>query len=464
MKASLDDITADFKQLLTKTQIDQMANQSGMVRRASCKFDPIAFLDVLVVKLAQCGTLSLSSMCSSLALHCPQSMTPQALCQRLDSEGTVRFLRGIYSYILNQKLTQSLPSVIDRGILERFRNVYLEDSTCCPLPEEVAEHFRGYGGSSSSAGFKLHTMWNASTHSIKHQHISEARANDSAQGRRSVQLLEPGDLILRDLAYSNLKQFHAIASKEAYFLSRYSGNLSVHHSDGKPIECLHTSICDKMDKGGFVEMEVIIGKEDPIPVRLVAYRIPQKMRKQRLYKMHRGDGRRQQKPSRDRQKLTEYNIFLSNIPRELLEAEEMATLYKARWQIELLFKTFKSTFSLQIIKGKSKNRVLSLIFAKLIAITLAYIVYPRVQQYVKTEYREELSFAKFTTWISTHSYLRALFQLEKLDYKVSTMQNICLLQLCKQRRSRKTTAQLLEQAIPFGFLYPKNRQINHLSA
>jgi len=43
-----------------------------------------------------------------------------------------------------------------------------------------------------------------------------------------------------------------------------------------------------------------------------------------------------------------YHMYITNISPELLEPEEVARLYGARWEVEILFKELKSRYALDI--------------------------------------------------------------------------------------------------------------------
>ena len=44
-----------------------------------------------------------------------------------------------------------------------------------------------------------------------------------------------------------------------------------------------------------------------------------------------------------------YHTYLTNIPVEILAAEDIARLYAARWEIELIFKELKSHYRMDLI-------------------------------------------------------------------------------------------------------------------
>ena len=49
-------------------------------------------------------------------------------------------------------------------------------------------------------------------------------------------------------------------------------------------------------------------------------------------------------------KRAHFNIFITNVPEEVCNAKEITNLYKLRWQIELIFKTWKSIIKIDKLK------------------------------------------------------------------------------------------------------------------
>lgn len=55
------------------------------------------------------------------------------------------------------------------------------------------------------------------------------------------------------------------------------------------------------------------------------------------------------------QHLLDWSIFITNTDQTMLSLNQVISTYKARWQIELLFKLYKSQMKLENVKGKSKS-------------------------------------------------------------------------------------------------------------
>ena len=69
-----------------------------------------------------------------------------------------------------------------------------------------------------------------------------------------------------------------------------------------------------------------------------------------------------------------WTIFLTNAPVELLSLREALVIGRARWQIELLFKLWKSHGHVDESRGTQPWRVLCEVYAKLLAVLISHWV------------------------------------------------------------------------------------------
>jgi hypothetical protein len=72
------------------------------------------------------------------------------------------------------------------------------------------------------------------------------------------------------------------------------------------------------------------------------------------------------------EKLTwlQWNVYITNVPQTMLTFDQTVLLYRLRWQIELLFKLWKSEAQLDRVAGRLRERVLCEIYAKLIGMVV----------------------------------------------------------------------------------------------
>ena len=72
--------------------------------------------------------------------------------------------------------------------------------------------------------------------------------------------------------------------------------------------------------------------------------------------------------------LAHWTVFVTNVPTRLLSLEEALEIGRARWQIELLFKLWKSEGQIDESTSQKPYRVLCELYAKLVAMVVQHWV------------------------------------------------------------------------------------------
>jgi Transposase DDE domain len=104
-----------------------------------------------------------------------------------------------------------------------------------------------------------------------------------------------------------------------------------------------------------------------VAVRLLAERLPEPEAQRRRARARREARRRGRPVSRRKLELCVWNVLVTNAPPELLGAAEAQAVRRVRWQIELLFKLFKSEGKLAECRSRRPGRALCELFARLLA-------------------------------------------------------------------------------------------------
>ena len=93
-------------------------------------------------------------------------------------------------------------------------------------------------------------------------------------------------------------------------------------------------------------------------------------RRQRISEKARDHGR---EPSRAYLDIQEWTIYITNCGPELLTWKEVAALYRARWQIELLFKLWKSHNRIaERETDATPERQMAVLYAKLVGVIIQH--------------------------------------------------------------------------------------------
>ena len=262
-------------------------------------------------------------------------ISPQALDQRFTASAAA---------CLEQVLLTAIARVITAEpvtipLLQRFTAVYVQDSSTIVLPDVFAAQWHGCGGSTASgtsAALKLQARLEMCTGRLDVQ-LQEGRASDRAAVLPGP--LPAGALRLADLGYWSLGAFAALAQHAVFWLSRLQMQTAIYDATGDRRELLELLETQPTDT---IELAVTLGERQRLASRLLAVRVPQDVadaRRRRLRKAARDKGRQ---VSASRLALAAWTIFVTNVPTERLTLREALVLGRMRWQIELLFKLWKS--------------------------------------------------------------------------------------------------------------------------
>jgi len=110
-----------------------------------------------------------------------------------------------------------------------------------------------------------------------------------------------------------------------------------------------------------------LGTKDRLPCRLLAKRVPAEVaekRRERLRERQRRKGRKYR--DADPWALAEWTLYATNVPEAMLRVDEALVLATCRWQIELLWKLWKSQGRIDESRSNKPWRILCEIYAKLL--------------------------------------------------------------------------------------------------
>jgi len=92
--------------------------------------------------------------------------------------------------------------------------------------------------------------------------------------------------------------------------------------------------------------EAYIGKNQRLFTRVIIYRLTEKQIMERRKKQSYTESKNGIAFSEKSKRLTDINIYVTNTPWEVVPMEQIHDFYSLRWQIEIIFKTWKSLFQI----------------------------------------------------------------------------------------------------------------------
>jgi hypothetical protein len=346
--------------------VEKVARCTEFVQRAS-KLGGQVFLQALVfgyIENPEASLVDLAQVCCDLGVD----ITPQGLDERIN-EHSVNFLKEMFAKAM-ETFRNTIP--LPLFIVQQFNGVNILDSSVLALPDNMAEDYPGSGGNGPKASLKVQLVFDLLFGNLAQVAWQTGREPDqNYQGY--LQVLKPGSLHIADLGYFCL-DFLKRAAEKAFFLSRYSYPTGLLTPDGERIDLLAML---QAETGNIFEIEVLLGQESRhrLPCRLMGLRAPQEVAARRRQKAQRNARRKGRRPaSKESLALMNWSLFVTNVPQTMLSARQVVVLYCIRWQIELIFKLWKSYCALNRVAGLRKERVWSELYAKMIGIVLTHFL------------------------------------------------------------------------------------------
>jgi hypothetical protein len=281
----------------------------------------------------------------------------------------VDFLRCALERAL-QKAVTARPS--SAALFQRFSAVLIGDASTIALPDELADLFKGCGGSegASRAALKLQVLWDLKTGKLARLHVEPGKASDTRSPIARADEVEAGGLLVFDLGYFDLERFVTAQAREAKFISRLLHGTEVFHEDGKPLNLL-TYL--RQQPAGLLDQAILLGAAARLCCRLVAVRAPEEVANRRRQQARDKAAKKGRQPTAEYLELLGWSLFVTNCSEQELTWKAVVVLYRARWQIELLFKLWKSHNRLAAHReGASALEVLAVFYAKLLGVVLQH--------------------------------------------------------------------------------------------
>lgn len=382
-----------------------MARETGFCKRKS-KIDPSVFFDLLMYDIGSGKPGSLSQMTIEALSEHDIVVSKQGIDKKFNDE-TLVFLKCLIEKQLSVKLDQQ----IEAGWLSSFNRVIIKDGTRFDLPEEYKDHLSGSGGSASKAGACIQFEYDFKSGHINYLDITASSRPDVKDAIEILDTVAQSDLVIRDLGYYAFDSFVNISDKGAFYISRLRPKANVYEmNDGKLERLDFKKLYAKMKKKKLCRMDklVFIGSTEKMPVRLSIELMPDAVYEQRIRKTIKIQQKKGYQTSEDYKFMCRFNLFITNVPEELLPIEIISSLYRIRWQIELVFKIWKSIIGIQHTTKMKYTRWLCLLYVKLLIMVINWNIIMTQRNHAYKWKGKLLSLNKcFKTLIDNNNRLRA---------------------------------------------------------
>lgn len=428
-------------QTVLTTAANALAKSTGVIQRER-KFNGASLAQTFVFGWLSNPQATLDEL-AQMAACCGAAVKPQAVAQRLTFK-----LADFFKQLLEVATAQVVASQqVSIELLRRFNGVYLLDSTVIKLPDSLAEAFPGCGGGTAgqtNAALKFQVRMNLSDGALDGPFPENGKASDQSSCVQRLPL-PPGALRVADLGYFALSVLADLAAQHVFWITRIQVHTAVFHH-GERLD-----LCRWLGKRNVpsIDLPVEVGANERLPCRLLAVRCPEEVVRRRVAAVKKDAKRRGRTASQAQLQWCRWTVMITNVPADQLSITEAIVLYRARWQIELLFKLWKQHGLVDESRHGSDEAKLAEIYAKLIGLVIQHWMLLTTSWCYTNR-----SLAKASKAIQKHVVLLVAFFQSRITAQAFIEQIMQALSTCARidpRRSNPNTHQTLENPEILGY-------------
>ena len=418
-----------LQQLLIE-DANRIGRESGFIQRQR-KLSGASFAQSLIFGYQANPQASLEELCQS-ARVCGVEISSQGLQERLNSPQANRFLHQL----LLQGVSYLVRSHSERDdLLAPFTGVYIQDSSRIELPSCLRTLWQG--NSTNQATLKLHAVLDYQN-GLFDLTLASGRAHDCPL--QTVDL-PAGSLRLADLGYFKVKVFEQLNRQGVWWVSRLPARAGIWQND----HVMHVLDWLNQQESMCIDQAVELTRQR-LPCRLLAMRVPAQVAKERRKRARESaKARKKSQLKPETLALCDWTILVTNLPPEAFTLDEILSLQRLRWQIELLFKLWKTDLSIDAWRSQQPHQILTEVYAKLLlALVQHWLLLLGCWQ------QENRSLVKAAKALRKHAF-HILVALPNFTHLLRALRLILpTLARCtvQKRKTRPATFQLLERAFP----------------
>ncbi len=351
-------------------------------------------------------TTSVEDLCRELQKEGVE-IRKQSLQERFN-EPASNFMKKMVEHALSNKL-----EISSKKIACKFERIVVNDSTTFQLPEEYSHKYKGCGGGGSIAGIK-----NQYCYDLLSQEIIDITVQSGAVPDVSylLQDLRKNDLRIEDLGYFKVDKLRLVEEAQACFLSRLKFGVNIYILEKEKYKQLHLlDVIDKMKEGEIKSIQVYLGEKEKFPIKLVLEKVANKLANEKRRKLKTDKQNKRKGISKDRLIFCDVNAFITNCTEEQLPNHLLRECYSLRWQIEIIFKAWKSFFKIDKVKQMKIERFECFHYGCLMLIIVSTRLLRYFKQWHLKKHKEEISDLKFFKFIvSIKQEIKEVIKKQKL--------------------------------------------------
>lgn len=350
-------ISTTLEGVLGQDVINELGRATGQSQRLRV-VTPHRLLVTLLSAMGTGKVETIADLCRSFNFQHNANTAYKAFYNRLGRPQFVVFMRAVVSRLLEQLAVRTLRPAADSP-LAQFRDILVHDGSSFALKAALRDVFPGRFKAFDPAAVELHATLSGFADEVAHVQV----APDTTHERAFLPAphLVAGALLLADRGYPSFNYFSDVENVGGHWLMRMSrsnkpyvtaihdGQSVTHLAEPTPLED-HLATSDALEHD--LDIELRRGRTQRLPCRMVV------------------------RPGK-----AECGLWLcTNLPRQRFPDDLVVRLYRFRWQVELLFKEWKSYANLRKFDTGNPHIAEGLIWASLAAAILKRFLAHAVQR------------------------------------------------------------------------------------
>lgn len=219
---------------------------------------------------------------------------------------------------------------------------------------------------SQGTDWRLHADLDLGGLSLTGIEVTDARGGETLERHTP----EQGIIYLVDRGYAHRTGLGKFLAAEAFVVVRTNGqNLPLETAAGQKFDLLAWLPAHTSPEPGELPLWVTTPGAR-FPVRLIAQPLPLAAAEQARRRLYKNSRKKGHTPTQLSLAAAGFVLIVTNLPAKLWPADQVAALYRLRWQIELLFKRLKSILNLDHLRAKNPRLAQVYLLGKLIGVLL----------------------------------------------------------------------------------------------
>lgn len=356
-----DELVVDrYDAMFPKDWLMETARETGLLKRMRV-FSPVLLFWVLVLQVGVRFQTCLASLRRNYNLHADEALAHASFYQRFTPE-LVKFMHACVVRALDELSQLNARPLSDR--LSRFKDLLVQDSTIIRVHENLAKKWPATRSRKAAAGLKLACLLSVVADGPKRVKLYGERVAEIKTLRLGPWVKDR--LLLIDLGFYKHHAFHAIDQHGGSFISRLK------ESANPTIVRLNERV-----RGNSIDVE-------GMPIRDVLARAKRRVLdvmvevsfKKRAYRGKESTGTKTFRVVAVRNDETgAYHAYITNLSVDEFSADDIASLYRCRWEVELVFREMKDKFCIDQLPTANPHAVGAMVWSGVLTLVLHRVAF-----------------------------------------------------------------------------------------